>query len=410
MNPMNRPTHPIPLLPLLLALTLAAAPLAFAADNNAEGASSSTSDSTSDRDETMIQALLRLDNVNLDESPRLKKVVLRYLDNHQGTERFLDLIDRFDIREMDAQLLEMALDQPDQTRGVRAAELLLDHDGGLDRFAKAVDADDPDRARAALTALGYTGRDPALALVTETALDTDRPKPLRVRAVRALGRTTDGQRRLLALVTDGKLPEDLRFTAGSVLRASQDPQIRNEAAEHLEPPASADDEPLPPVSELVEQDGDPESGRRVFMQLCITCHRIDGVGTEFGPDLSEIGDKLAKRDMFTAILDPSAAISHGYHGRRVKLEDGGEVIGYIVSETEDKLTLRMVGGVDRTVDKSAIASRSKMEQSLMTPGLQRAMTRQQLVDLVEYLTTLTKPDDNDDTDTNSDANPDASDN
>ena len=121
---------------------------------------------------------------------------------------------------------------------------------------------------------------------------------------------------------------------------------------------------------------------------CITCHIVRGQGTDFGPDLSEIGDKLSREAMLTSILDPSFGILKGYEGVLVEHE-GGEVIeGYVIGETADALTMRLAGGVRRKVPKSEIQSREVQEQSLMTPGLQRALTEHELVDLIEFLATL----------------------
>jgi hypothetical protein len=50
----------------------------------------------------------------------------------------------------------------------------------------------------------------------------------------------------------------------------------------------------------------------------------------------------------------------------------------------------MIGGAKRTVLKSAVAAKKKLEQSLMFPGLHRLMTTDELVDLVDYLSTLKK--------------------
>ena len=177
----------------------------------------------------------------------------------------------------------------------------------------------------------------------------------------------------------------MEFAAANALMDSYRTEFRAEAREYLEMPATMGDEPLPAVSELMKREGDPKKGKTVFMRLCFQCHKVDGQGIEFGPDLSEIGSKLAEREMYTAILDPSAAVSHGFETQRVKLTDGSEVLGYITSDTDSHLTLRIQGGIDRKIPKSKIASREQLDRSLMTPNLQQAMKQQELIDLVHYL-------------------------
>ena len=70
------------------------------------------------------------------------------------------------------------------------------------------------------------------------------------------------------------------------------------------------------------------------------------------------------------------------------MEDGSQTAGIIQSETASELTLLMSGGYTTNINSSEIASREEMEQSLMPENLHAQMSQQELVDLVEYLTTL----------------------
>jgi putative heme-binding domain-containing protein len=115
---------------------------------------------------------------------------------------------------------------------------------------------------------------------------------------------------------------------------------------------------------------------------------VNGQGIDYGPGLSEIGDKLSRDALYKSILHPSEGISFGYEGYTVELTDGSTVTGYILSKTEDELKLRMYGGMTNTYPMSEVARVEQMEQSLMFDNLERSMTQQELVDLVEYLTTL----------------------
>jgi putative heme-binding domain-containing protein len=116
---------------------------------------------------------------------------------------------------------------------------------------------------------------------------------------------------------------------------------------------------------------------------------VKGGGVSFGPELSEIGDKLPKEALYTSILFPDQGISFGFEGYRFKLNDGSSAFGRIVSETEDKVEVQYMSN-QQTVAKENIASRTKLETSLMPSNLQSSMTEEELVDLVEYLSTLKK--------------------
>jgi putative heme-binding domain-containing protein len=94
--------------------------------------------------------------------------------------------------------------------------------------------------------------------------------------------------------------------------------------------------------------------------------------------------------MFTSILFPSAAIEHNYQGQILKLKNGDQVVGIIASETETELSLRISGGIVTPYKKTDIASRREQKESIMPEDLQKGMTSQELVDVVEYLATLKK--------------------
>jgi len=60
----------------------------------------------------------------------------------------------------------------------------------------------------------------------------------------------------------------------------------------------------------------------------------------------------------------------------------------IASETETDLSIKAPGGVVLSYKKADIAGRTKQALSIMPAGLQALMSPDELVDLVEYLTTL----------------------
>src|SRR5689334_12849919 len=56
--------------------------------------------------------------------------------------------------------------------------------------------------------------------------------------------------------------------------------------------------------------GNPGAGRAIFAGKgnCTSCHRVDGVGSRVGPDLSEIGRLRHSTDIESAIVDPDSLI------------------------------------------------------------------------------------------------------
>ncbi|PHQ59306.1 MAG: dehydrogenase, partial [Maribacter sp.] len=164
--------------------------------------------------------------------------------------------------------------------------------------------------------------------------------------------------------------------------------IREGAAEYLEMPEGADK--LPTLEELVASDGNIENGKAVFTRYCASCHQVNGAGIDFGPKLSEIGSKLSKDGMYASIIYPNEGIGFGYEGFVIETKDGSTLVGYIVSKTEDEIELKQMGGLQTTLRTSEITSIEELENSLMTTGLHLVMGTDELIDLVEYLSSLKK--------------------
>ena len=165
--------------------------------------------------------------------------------------------------------------------------------------------------------------------------------------------------------------------------------MRTEASTYLKLPAAKEGAPLPPIAAMVDKKGNAINGKEVFKTLCLNCHVTNGEGVNFGPELSEIGDKLSREALYTSVLFPDQGISFGFEGYRLQLNDGSTAVGKIASETADKIDLQYMS-TQQTVAKENIMSRVKLESSLMPSSLQSSMSEQELIDLVEYLASLKK--------------------
>ena len=72
---------------------------------------------------------------------------------------------------------------------------------------------------------------------------------------------------------------------------------------------------------------------------------------------------------------------------RAEGRDGGVAAGYVLSRTDEESQLREQGGQTSQYPLNDVLSIEEMENSLMPP-VGRAMTPDQLADLVAYLETL----------------------
>ncbi|MCX6852508.1 MAG: c-type cytochrome, partial [Verrucomicrobia bacterium] len=130
--------------------------------------------------------------------------------------------------------------------------------------------------------------------------------------------------------------------------------------------------------------GDAAKGKTMFAQVCISCHKLDGVGIELGPDLRSVVQHDAEK-LLNSILDPSAIIEPGFMAYHCTLKSGEQLYGVIATETSASLTLKMAGNLTKSVLRSEIARLQSTGTSLMPEGLEAALTPQSLADLIAYL-------------------------
>jgi putative membrane-bound dehydrogenase-like protein len=228
-------------------------------------------------------------------------------------------------------------------------------------------------------------------LVTEHGHATPRQQL----AVELLAGTRPGTVWLLDQHEKGKLPPHLVADTGRLLRNSPFQGERNKAMLLFPAAGKLDPKKLPAPAVLAKRTGDVKRGERVFAATikneaqCLRCHTVNGVGGNIGPDLSMIGKKASKENLFESILIPSKAIADQYIQWKVDTTDGKTVTGLLVAETETSLTLRDANGKDHTfATKDLDGPKQKSLTSIMPDNLVAALTEDELIDLVEYLLTL----------------------
>jgi putative membrane-bound dehydrogenase-like protein len=217
------------------------------------------------------------------------------------------------------------------------------------------------------------------------------PNEVRSAAVRVLARFKPGLDLLLDLQQRQQLPAELKNLATTLVNASRDPEIHKRAETLLPPLVSSSKKRIPPIQELMWRAGDAERGRKVFNAetgpKCGGCHSAGGK-KKVGPDLANIGAKLGKDGLYDSILNPSAGIAPDYYMWVVETRTQGDVIGIITEDTPQRVVVKTDATAEVRLKPNEIKSRRRSHLSLMPEDLMNYMTEQQLVDVVEYLTTL----------------------
>ena len=290
-------------------------------------------------------AVGQLDGKFLNESPRYSRLVKKVLPTIKGTPEWLMAIKKLNFKDQNEALFDVVVNGTDKALRKETAETLFDFGGGslVDTYLQS-QAPESDKMEV-LSVMNGISNPAAIALLSETIQSGSLPFPLTQRAVEALGNTGKGQQELYALLKDGKLPQEYKTAAVLKLMNSWNEEIRTNAPQLFAGSMGQDLN----IDSLVQRTGDAAHGKKVFSTYCSACHVAGQNGVEFGPALSDIGNKLSKQFLYSSIIYPSAGINFGYEGYNVKMKDGSAATGYILSRTEDKLTLKMMGGTQKEI-------------------------------------------------------------
>lgn len=131
------------------------------------------------------------------------------------------------------------------------------------------------------------------------------------------------------------------------------------------------------------------SARQIFtIANCIGCHKLNGVGQEFGPDLSKLDPKWTPEEVLRHMLEPSWKINEKYQSYTIVTDEGQVITGLMVKETDDEITLvenPLAKTPPITIKLSAIEEKQKSPVSLMPKGLLDRLRREEILDLLAYV-------------------------
>ena len=129
---------------------------------------------------------------------------------------------------------------------------------------------------------------------------------------------------------------------------------------------------------------DPKRGRAVFEKQCVTCHRVDNLGVNVGPDISDTYNKTPAV-LLLSILDPNRAVDNNSFGYTVTTTDGKTLTGLLAAENSSSITLRQPEGKNETILRSDIEELRSTGLSLMPVGFEKNITPEQMADLIAFL-------------------------
>jgi putative heme-binding domain-containing protein len=150
-------------------------------------------------------------------------------------------------------------------------------------------------------------------------------------------------------------------------------------------------DPLAPYRPALTQ-GDAERGRKLFHTnlkvRCSACHKVGRLGGGFvGPDLTEVGKRLAPEQLLESLIVPSAKIAKGYETLLVITDSSLVHSGILKSENDREIVLALPDGGTATLLLDEIEERIPAGISTM-PQMASSFSVEEIADLVAYLKSL----------------------
>ena len=221
-------------------------------------------------------------------------------------------------------------------------------------------------------------------------MDSNQDKNVRLEAISGISNTmyfdNESKKILKDLTYDNNQMIDIRFNSYKYLRIiSNDVLIEEFEKQFNELPKNTSQ-----WREIGNQTGNEISGSRIFhdsQYQCSSCHRIDGRGGIYGPDLSKVGLNSDRNRIIESILSPSDIIQPEYVGYQITTKNDNVFVGRIDRTLDSKFYLQMIlaNGERKAVKIDDIVDRKVLDLSLMPNGLHQSMIASDFSDLIEYL-------------------------
>jgi quinoprotein glucose dehydrogenase len=196
--------------------------------------------------------------------------------------------------------------------------------------------------------------------------------------------TADVLNDLLARMLQGKLPAGIKLDLMEAVEATKQEKLVAQL-DALRVKGTLTDE----FKEALFG-GSIQAGNFIFNRnqtaQCVRCHNSGGEGGNVGPSLKGIGSLLTREQLLQALIEPSARIAPGYGTISLKLTDGQEVSGSLISETEHEIQLKTNEAEPLRIAVSRIKSRENYPSSM--PAMGSMLSKREIRDVVEYLASL----------------------
>jgi cytochrome c oxidase cbb3-type subunit III len=139
----------------------------------------------------------------------------------------------------------------------------------------------------------------------------------------------------------------------------------------------------------VTGNGDAKRGKAIFEGKgnCLNCHRVYGVGSRVGPDLSDIGALRRSVEINQSLLEPNEEVLPQNRYYRAVTKQGESVTGRLLNV--DTFSVQILDSKERllSLQRSDLREAGFVNDSPM-PSYRGKLSTQELADVVGYLLSL----------------------
>lgn len=197
--------------------------------------------------------------------------------------------------------------------------------------------------------------------------------------------TDDSHRKTAAVFANTLGMDDL---AGRIPGLAQTRSVKADIAKGAKLSANR---AMPPEYQAIDwtaawKKGNTKTGAAIFKKKCIACHDSGKGGGVIGPSLAGVAKRFTPQYLAQSVAAPSKDVSPNFQTWSIVTEDGKVLLGFLSGEDENRVTLQMMDGSLKAVEKSRIDEKVPSKTSLMPIGLIKGPD--DLKHIVRYLMTL----------------------
>lgn len=302
----------------------------------------------------------------------------------------------FGITEVGPTLLALLSDakQPAPSRAEALLALAALKDSKLDEAVKTSLSDEQPAVRAAAREVLFSKDQQAglvaLGSAVESGTPLERQSALALLAMSRVPGTDVIVEKAVDGLLAGKLPEEVKLDVIEAAAKRANGSIKQKLQKYES--GKDKDDALATYRETL-RGGDAERGRKIFFERtqvsCVRCHKAQGTGGDVGPELTKIAADKNREYLLEAVVIPNKAIAKNFESVLLVTDEGLQVSGIVKGEDDKELRLMTAEGKLVTIPKDSIEERQPTK-SAMPEDLTKHLTKQELRDLVEFLSSLKK--------------------